>query len=61
VVIQKEPCNKRVVAKVEELLLGGDVGGGEDGLGVELGYVQQDYNGQGGEELFSVQVECLDA
>jgi len=50
-----------VVAKVEELLLGGDVGGGEDGLGVELGYVQQDYNGQGGEELFSVQVECLDA
>jgi hypothetical protein len=39
VVIQKEPCSKQMVAKVEELLLGGDVGGGEDGLGVELGYV----------------------
>jgi len=48
VVLKMEPCNKRVVAKVKELLLGMDVGGEEDGLGVELGYehdVGHEYNG----------------
>jgi hypothetical protein len=39
-VLQKELHSKQVVVEVEELLLGG-----EDGLGIELGYVQQDYNG----------------
>lgn len=44
-VLQKELHSKQVVVDVEELLLGGDAGGGEDGLGIELGYVKQDYNG----------------
>jgi hypothetical protein len=49
-----------MVAKAKDFLLGGDAGGGEDGLGVEVGYVQQDYNGQGGEEVFIVKVELFD-
>ncbi len=44
------------MVEAEELLLGG-----ENGLGVELGCVQQDYNGQGGEEMLVTKVEHLDA
>jgi hypothetical protein len=54
-VLQKEPCSKLVVIKAKELLLGG-----ENGPNVELGCVQQDYNGQGGEEMSITKVEHLD-
>jgi hypothetical protein len=40
-----------------------DVGGKEDGLGVELGYehnIGQEYNGEGGEEVLVIEVEHLD-
>jgi hypothetical protein len=38
VVLKKEPCSKRVVVEVEELLLGMHVAGKEGALGVELSY-----------------------
>jgi hypothetical protein len=45
VALQKELRSKQMVAETEEFLLGGDVSGGEKGLGIKLGYVKQDYNG----------------
>jgi hypothetical protein len=48
-----------VVVEVERFLLGMDVGGKKDGLGVELGYehnIGHEYNG---EEVLPIEVECL--
>lgn len=64
VVLKKEPRSKHVVVEVEKLLLRVDVGGEKDGLGVELGYrhnVGQKYNEEGAEEVFTEEVEYLDA
>ncbi len=58
-VLKKEPRNKCVVVEVERFLLGMDVGGKKDGLGVELGYehnIGHEYNG---EEVLPIEVECL--
>ncbi len=63
-VLQKEPCAKRMVAKAEKLLLGVDIDGEEGGLVADVGptnIITQLYNGEGGEEVLIAKVECVDA
>jgi hypothetical protein len=64
VVLQKELHNKCVVAEIDELLLGVDVGeqGCDEGEDlVSQTNMGQTNNGEGGEEVLVMDVERLDA
>jgi hypothetical protein len=64
VVLQKEPCRKRVVVETNELLLGLDIAeqGGDEGK--EMVYktnMGQANNEEGGEEVLVADVQHIDA